>query len=39
MNEILGNNIKETFEFSTQIVKEEYANFDSLLDFLTKCNQ
>lgn len=36
MNEIPGNNINEAFEFSTQIIKEECANFDGLLDFLTK---
>jgi hypothetical protein len=36
MNEFPGNNIKEAFEFSTQIVKEECANFDGLLEFLTK---
>src|ERR1035437_2240650 len=36
MNKIPGNNIKEAFEFSTQIVKEGYANFDGLLDFLTE---
>lgn len=36
MNEIPENNLKEAFEFSTQIVNEECANFDGLLYFLTK---